>query len=124
MGLGDRDTTILPNSYAETDLIQGDFILLVNPIRQEATIKPFFGFGVGAMAFYPKAKDGILLFRKRSTRAPQEASYGTLAVNFPLLVGVDYHLSRKLSLSLSYLFPLQYHRLSGQYWNPGPTSGQ
>jgi hypothetical protein len=98
------DTLIMPNTYSETDLIHGDFILMFNPVMGNSVIKPYFGLGVGGMAFYPKAKDGILLFRKFSTRAPQERTYGTLAVTVPITAGLHYNINRSLSVHFGYLY--------------------
>lgn len=98
------DTLIMPNTYAETDLIHGEFILMVNPIRRVARVKPYLGIGVGGTAFYPKAKDGILLFRKFSTRAPEERTYGTLAVTVPMAAGVYLNINRSLSAHFGYLY--------------------
>lgn len=100
----EQDTLIMPNTYAETDLIHGEVILLINPIRRRARVKPYLGIGIGATAFYPKAKDGILLFRKFSTRAPEERTYGTLAVTVPLSAGVYFNINQSLSVHVGYLY--------------------
>lgn len=104
--INERDTLIMPNTYAETDIIHGEFILMINPIQQPRTFKPYLGVGIGGLAFYPKAQDGILLFRKFSTRAPEERSYGTLALTVPVTAGMYFNLNRKLSLHLGYVYRL------------------
>ncbi|MEL7530599.1 MAG: hypothetical protein AAFN10_04790 [Bacteroidota bacterium] len=104
--INERDTLIMPNTYAETDIIHGEFILMINPIQGNAPFKPYLGVGLGGLAFYPKAQDGILLFRKFSTRAPEERSYGTLALTVPVTAGMYFNLNRKLSLHLGYVYRL------------------
>lgn len=104
--INERDTLIMPNTYAETDIIHGEFILMINPIQGPSAFKPYLGVGLGGLAFYPKAQDGILLFRKFSTRAPEERSYGTLALTVPVTAGMYFNLNRKLSLHLGYVYRL------------------
>lgn len=100
----DHDTLIRPNSYAETTFLYGDFNLRINLIKRWNLFRPYVSAGIGGLAFFPRAKDGVLLFRKRSTRAPGEPNYGTLSASFPVSAGVDLHLSRFLSVNMAYVY--------------------
>ncbi|MEM6803915.1 MAG: hypothetical protein AAF696_21095, partial [Bacteroidota bacterium] len=74
------------------------------PFPKSLRIKPYFEGGIGGQSFFPRAQDGILLFRKRSTRAPDELEYGSFMLYFPLSVGLDYQISTSLNLQLAYTF--------------------
>ena len=106
LSINDVDTTIQANTFAETDLIHGDFQLTINLLRKASIVRPYLAFGIGGMAFFPRAQDGVLLFRKRSTRAPNEPLYGTLTLSFPFSTGVDITLHRTLSMQVGYTYRL------------------
>lgn len=97
---------ITPNRYAETSFIYADFGYRIQLIRQFSRLSPYVGLGLGGLAYFPRSKEGELLSRSRSTRAPSEASYGTLSLSTPMTLGMDLNLSRKLSVNIAYVYRL------------------
>lgn len=98
-----ESVSITPNRFVETSFIYMDFGYRLQLIRRFALFSPYFGISVGGLAFYPHAEDGVLLSRKRSTRAPEEKAYGTMTLSAPVTLGMDVNLSRKLSINLAYI---------------------
>lgn len=98
----DEEVFITPNSYAESVLIYGEVGLRFTPIPKSLRIKPFFEAGIGGQSFFPRAQDGILLFRKRSTRAPDELEYGSFMLYFPLSAGLELQLSTAINIQIAY----------------------
>lgn len=95
---------ITPNRFVETSFIYMDFGYRLQLVRKFTLFSPYLGLSVGGLAFYPHAEDGILLSRKRSTRAPGEKAYGTMTLSAPVTLGMDVNLGRKLSLNLAYIY--------------------
>lgn len=102
--LGEIDTLITPNNYAETVFLYADFNLRLRLLPSSSLFQPYISAGVGGLMFFPRAQDGILLFRKKSTRAPDEDAYGTLTYSFPLSGGFEYYLNPQVSINLAYIF--------------------
>lgn len=97
-----EELSILPNTYAESILIYGEVGLRFSPFPKSLRIKPYVEAALGGQSFFPRAQDGILLFRKRSTRAPDELEYGSFMLYFPLSFGMDLQLSTSLNLQIAY----------------------
>jgi len=97
-----EDLYISPNNYAESVLIYGEVGVRFSPFPSSLRIKPYFEAGIGGQSFFPRAQDGILLFRKRSTRAPDEPEYGSFMMYFPLSAGMELQMSTSLTLQISY----------------------
>jgi hypothetical protein len=97
-----EDLWIKTNRYAESVLIYGEVGLRFSPIPKSLRFKPYLEAGVGGQSYFPRAQDGILLFRKRSTRAPDEPEYGSFMFYFPLSLGLDIQLSTSLNIQVAY----------------------
>ena len=93
---------ITPNSYAESVLIYGEIGLRFSPFPKSLRLKPYLEAGIGGQSFFPRAQDGILLFRKRSTRAPDELEYGSFMLYFPISGGIDFQSSTTINLQVGY----------------------
>ncbi|MEM7367424.1 MAG: hypothetical protein AAF587_02415 [Bacteroidota bacterium] len=102
--LGETDTLLLPNSYAETVLIYGQIQLRLAILPLTYKFQPYVSVGVGGLMFAPRAEDGILLYRKKTTRSPDETEYGTLTYSFPFSAGFEYFLSHRIGLHLAYSY--------------------
>ena len=100
--VGGEEMLIQPNTFAESILIYGDVGINFSPFPRVLKLRPYVEAGIGGMAYYPRAEDGVLLFRKRSTRLPGE-EYGTLAAYFPLSAGASYRMSQHLQLDFAYI---------------------
>lgn len=101
---GERDTFLLPNHYSETVHIYGDLLFRLQPLSPESSLQPYLSAGVGGLFFFPRAEDGLLLYRKKSTRSPNEIEYGTLTYSFPIQAGLEYHWNHKVGIYLSYSY--------------------
>ncbi|GIV44086.1 MAG: hypothetical protein KatS3mg035_1209 [Bacteroidia bacterium] len=95
---------IQPNSFVKTPFVNTFLSLKVRPLFKKS-ISPFLGFGLGLLHFTPKNEQNQNLSTLLSTRPPGE-SYPSNSLNFPMNLGVDFKLSRSISLGLNYFYVL------------------
>jgi hypothetical protein len=105
---GDNSPPLLiqPNTYAQTFFVYGDLGLRLNLLKRPGLLQPFLGAGLGILTFFPENERGLSLVRRRSTRAPSEATFEALTYSLPLSLGLDLNLSPRFGLHIAYTYRL------------------
>lgn len=91
---------IQPNTFVRTRFVSADVRLLVRLVKT-GRVRPHLGVGLGFLAYDPMDAEGNTLVTNLNTRQETE-SYGNLAVQFPLVVGVQYRVNELAALGLEF----------------------
>lgn len=91
-----------PNIFVYTPFYYGDIRFKFLPIRK-FRLKPYLSTGVGILLFSPQDQYSNLLVEKPNSR-PKGEEYNTYTLYIPATMGLEYKLSRALSLGVDYTF--------------------
>lgn len=93
---------IHPNTFVYTPFYYGDIRLKFLPIRR-FRLQPYLSTGVGLLLFSPQDEFSNLLVEKPNSR-PKGEEYNTYTLYIPATIGLDFKMSKALSLGIDYTF--------------------